>query len=180
MKPFSKIIAVYGSSAITQDSPGAEEAYRIGKLLAEAKFAVCNGGYCGAMEAASRGAKEALGEVIGVTTDSLSFRTPNPHLTRVIHTSDLLERLSVLMRTSDAYIVLDGGVGTLAELFMAWNLVAIGWKKPIIIVGDALKQAVFHLSAYSDIEETHLQLLTFVPTVDVAVEFVKEYFGECG
>ena len=180
MKPFSKIIAVYGSSAITQDSPGAEEACRMGKLLAEAKFTVCNGGYCGAMEATSRGAREAQGEVIGVTTDSLaSFRTPNPHLTRVIHTTDLLERLAALMRTSDAYIVLDGGVGTLAELFIAWNLVYIGWKKPIIVVGDALKRAVHLLSECSDIEKKHIALLNFVPTVEDAADFVKDYFSDC-
>ncbi|RJP23110.1 MAG: hypothetical protein C4527_20810 [Candidatus Omnitrophota bacterium] len=117
MESFSKIIAVFGSSAITQDSPEAARAHRLGRLLAEASFTVCNGGYMGVMEACSRGASEAGGKVIGVTCETFSRRSPNPFLTEEIPCKDLLERIATLMRIADAYLVLDGNIGTLAELF---------------------------------------------------------------
>ena len=63
-------IAVFGSS---QTPPGTEEwdqAVLTGSRLAQAGFGVVTGGYGGTMEAASKGAAEAGGHVIGVTSPS--------------------------------------------------------------------------------------------------------------
>ena len=48
-----------------------DEGLRCGELLARAGFAVATGGYGGTMEAVSRGAKDAGGEVIGVTAPTV-------------------------------------------------------------------------------------------------------------
>ncbi|HOJ60639.1 MAG TPA: LOG family protein [bacterium] len=178
LKPFSKTIAVYGSSGIPQDSPAAERAARLGRLLARARFKICNGGYMGVMEACSRGANEAGGVVIGVTCDGFQNRTPNPFLTEIVRTPDLPERIAVLMRLADGYIVLDGNIGTLAELFVAWNVVATGWKKPILVVGEDLKKALYEMQKSTEIGEKQLALLNFVDTADEAVEFLKAYFQD--
>jgi uncharacterized protein (TIGR00730 family) len=176
VKPFSKTIAVFGSSAITQDSTEAQLAYRAGELLAKAKFKICNGGYFGAMEAASRGAVEAHGEVIGVISDVFSHRIPNPFLTETVETRDLLERIATLIRIADGYIILDGGIGTLAELFVAWNMVAVGWDKPILVIGDKLHTACHDFCLHTEIEEKHLNMLKFVPTIEEAVTYLEELF----
>lgn len=178
MKPFSKIIAVFGSSAISQDSPDAEQAYTMGKLLAETQFKISNGGYCGAMESASRGAVEAGGKVVGVISQVFSHRVPNQYLTETVETADLLERIETLMRISDGYVVLDGGIGTLAELFIAWNMLATGWDKPVIVVGNRMKQALDDIRMHTEIEEKHLRLLHFCPTVDEAVKQLKKAFEQ--
>ena len=44
-----KTITVFGSSQPAEGSKAYEEARRLGRLLAEAGFAVCNGGYAGLM-----------------------------------------------------------------------------------------------------------------------------------
>lgn len=177
MDPFSKTVAVYGSSAISQDGPAAKNAERLGRLLAEAQLKICNGGYMGAMEACSRGAQEAGGQVIGVTCAAFSKRRPNPYLTEIMDTRDLPERITTLMRLADAYIILDGNIGTLAELFLAWNVAATGWNKPVLVVGDAMKKAVLGLQEHTEIGEKQLALLTFIPDVVQAADWLKRYFN---
>lgn len=175
-----KIIAVYGSSMIAQDSPGAREAERAGRLLAEAGFAVSNGGYMGAMEACSRGAREADGRVIGVTCAAFRERTPNPYLSEEIETPELTRRIATLMDISDAYMVLNGNIGTLAELFLAWNLVYMGWNKPLIVIGPSLRQAIEGLQSHTEIGEKQMRCLQFVNTVDEAVDWLKRHYGADG
>ncbi|MGI6457913.1 MAG: LOG family protein [bacterium] len=169
-------IAVFGSSSVLQDSEHALVAYRVGKLLAEAGFVVCNGGYKGTMEACSRGVKEAGGHVVGVTCKSFTNRTPNMYLTEEVCTEDLPERISTLMRIADAYIVLDGNIGTLAELFLAWNVIFMGKPKPLLIVGENMRRGLSALAEHTEIGERHLQLLEFVPTVESAVDYLKSTF----
>ena len=172
-----KTIAVYGSSGISQESESAQRACRLGRLLAENGFRICNGGYTGVMEACSRGAREAGGHVTGVCCDTFITRSPNPYLTEIIQTRDLLERITTLMRLSDAYIVLDGNIGTLAELFLAWNLIAIGWTRPLIVVGADMRNALKALEPYTEIEEKKMRHITFAPTAEEAVHHLRKYFN---
>ncbi len=130
----------------------------------------------GAMEASSRGASEAGGRIIGVTSKTFSHRTPNPYLTEERMTNDLLDRIATLMRLADAYIVMDGSIGTLAELFVAWNMLATGWDKPLIVVGDYLRCAMEVLQDYTEIREKHLDVIEFVPDEAAAVNFLHQHY----
>ncbi len=174
MKPKPITIAVYGSSGIKQDSTAARNAELLGKLLAEAGYNICNGGYMGVMEAASRGAKTAGAKVTGVTCSAFSERTPNPYLTEEISTQDLPERISTLMRIADGYIVLDGSIGTLAELFLAWNVIFMEEQKPLILVGNRLRSSVEAVVEHSAVPSDLVGLLTFVDTVEEACETMME------
>jgi uncharacterized protein (TIGR00730 family) len=177
MEPFSKTVAVYGSSAITQDSAEAQNAEQLGKRLAEEKLQICNGGYHGAMEACSRGARQAGGQIAGVVCSAFSGRTPNPYLTQVVEADSFLDRIAALMRMADAYVVLDGNIGTMAELFLAWNLAAVGGSKPVLVVGEEMKQAILGLQERTEINAKQISMLTFVETVDEAAEWLNRYFG---
>ena len=73
----SPCIAVLGSSRAQPGDPVYAQALALGRALAEAGFAVCNGGYGGIMEAVSRGAGAAGGHVVGVTC-SVYGLAPNP------------------------------------------------------------------------------------------------------
>ncbi len=173
----TQTIAVYGSSAITQDSDIAAQAERIGYQLASAGFRVSNGGYMGVMEACSRGARNAGGQVVGVTCALFRDRSPNTHLTEEIPTQDLNERIVTLMKISDAYVIMDGAIGTFAELFLAWNLVYMGWNKPIIVVGEPMRNAVLALQEHTEIDERQMKLIEFSPDVDDAVKRLRARFG---
>lgn len=62
-----KIVSVFGTGRAKTGDKNYKEAQELGRLLAGAGFAIANGGYGGTMEASAKGAKEAGGEVVGVT-----------------------------------------------------------------------------------------------------------------
>lgn len=130
-------ITLFGSAVC---NPGDElwmVAERTGELLARAGYAVVNGGYGGTMEAAARGARRAGGLVTGVAV-SIFSRTPNPLNTRVIQTETLFERLEILLRLGQAYIIFPGGSGTLVELSLAWEMSnkSLSPPRPLILLGS--------------------------------------------
>ena len=102
-----------------------------------AGWVVMNGGYSGTMEASARGAKEAGGHVVGITVELFS-RTPNRFTDETQCACDLWERLRVLVERADAFVVLPGATGTLAEIGVAWEFLCkkVMPPKPIVFLGD--------------------------------------------
>ncbi len=135
-----RIVSVFGGSSPSPGTPPYEEAYRLGKLLAEEGYAVMNGGYSGTMEAVSKGAKEAGGHVIGVivATFERDGHQPNPYLDEIIRYERLPERLLHLVTRCDAAVALRGGIGTLSEVSLMWSLLQTGetGPKPFILLGE--------------------------------------------
>ncbi len=131
------VVAVFGSSTTRPDEPAWAVAEELGERLAAAGFAVMNGGYQGSMEAVSAGARRAGGEVIGVTTALFNHRPANPHLTHREDTTTLLERLDYLVHVAAGFVVLEGSIGTMAELFLSWNLLAVDGRPqaPLVCLG---------------------------------------------
>ena len=69
-------ISVFGGSQPREGSTAYAEAQQLGRLLAERGHVVLTGGYIGVMEAVSRGAREAGGHVIGVTSEDIEAWRP--------------------------------------------------------------------------------------------------------
>jgi len=131
-------VAVFGSSTVREAEPGWREAHELGAALARHGVATMTGGYGGAMAAASRGAHEAGGHVIGVTVDLFERRGPvNPWVRERVHTPDLFERLRYLVNSADGFIAAAGSIGTLTELFLVWTLVSVEGRAaaPIVLMG---------------------------------------------
>jgi uncharacterized protein (TIGR00730 family) len=140
-----KTITIFGTANAKFGEAAYELAYQTGKLLAQAGFVIANGGYGGTMLAASKGAAEAGGEIIGVTCSAFKSSTANEYITREIVTKSLDERLDTLIKLGQAYVVLPGGTGTLLELAKVWELKNKGFieaDKPIILVGGFWKPLV--------------------------------------
>jgi len=126
------VIAVVGGSAV--DDRTYLVAKEVGRLLAEADAVVINGGYSGVMEAASWGASEAGGTVIGILQGT-DTGEGNAHLTHAIATGMGKGRNTIIAISCDAMIAIDGGYGTLSEVAQALNhgrpVVALGsWDIP--------------------------------------------------
>ncbi len=129
------IVAVFGSSTAREPEAGWHEAHRLGAALARLGAATMTGGYDGAMAAASRGAHEAGGHVIGVTVDLFDSRGPvNPWVRERVHTPDLFERLRHLVHAADGYVAVAGSIGTLTEVFLVWTMVSVDGRAPAPIV----------------------------------------------
>lgn len=132
------VVAVFGSSTLREDEATYAEVRRLGEALAQRGCAVMTGGYDGAMAAASRGANEAGGHVIGVTVELFEKRGPvNRWVHERVHTPTLTARLEHLVRTADAFVVVTGSIGTLTELFLAWSLLAVSARPaaPLVLMG---------------------------------------------
>ena len=173
-------IAVFGSSQPRPGSAAYEQARLLGRLLVEAGFAIVNGGYSGTMQGASQGAAEAGGEAIGITCAAFDGTRPggNAYLSRAIHTPDLLARLRQLIERSDGFVVLGGGVGTLLELFLTWNLLVIGIvDKPCVLVGAHWRRVLAALERETGVGPRHVAMLQVVDTPQEAVSFLEAVIG---
>lgn len=169
-------ITVFGSARAEPGSNAYEQARTLGQLLAQAGFTVVSGGYTGTMQAVSQGARESGGQAVGITCAIFDgtpegARQGNSYLTQTIHTSDLLTRLRYLTESGDGFIVLDGGVGTLLELLLVWNLLAIRvFQKPCVLVGEHWRSVLDALEHETRLEPWHRALLHTVDTPQQAVE----------
>lgn len=134
-----KIVTVFGSGVAKETSEEYKTARALGRLLANEGFAICNGGYKGIMEASARGAKEAGGKTIGITTSAFEGKA-NPWIDEERCVPSWRERLFSLIETGEAYVFLDGGTGTLAELFTVWEMTNKRLiSKPLTMLGFRLK-----------------------------------------
>jgi uncharacterized protein (TIGR00725 family) len=118
----NKTITIFGSSKPIEGDEEFIVAYNLGKLLAQRGFNVCTGGYQGIMNAVSKGAGENGAEVIGVTVNGWGAIT-SKYITKEIKCDNLNDRLEKLIESGDAYVVLQGGTGTLLELALVWELI---------------------------------------------------------
>jgi uncharacterized protein (TIGR00725 family) len=171
------VVAVFGSSAGRPGEPGYEEARACGRLLAEAGYAVATGGYGGTMEACSRGAAEAGARVIGVTAPAAfpGRAGANAWVGEEMPAPTIPERIHGILSLSAAYIALDGSIGTLTELLVAWNVAFIARlsglpAKPVIAVGPSWAALV---PALANALDTDASPVTLAADVAAAVAEVR-------
>lgn len=130
------VVTIFGTSKAKPGQKPYEIAFRLGRELGLAGYAIANGGYGGTMLASAQGARQVGGEVIGVTCSAFGRSGPNSYVSYEIQTHSLQERLARLVELGRAFVVLPGGTGTLLELAEVWELKnkrLAGREKPIII-----------------------------------------------
>jgi uncharacterized protein (TIGR00730 family) len=171
----SKIVTVFGTARAGPGDSAYALAAEMGRLLAQAGFAIANGGYGGTMLAAAKGAARAGGEVIGVTCSAFKASRANEYVTREIVAHSLDERLDTLIELGQAYVVLPGGTGTLLELAKVWELKNKGFLKaarPIILVGEFWKPLVDLVATDDPDSSRHVKL---ADGPNQAVELIDGY-----
>ena len=148
-----KTICVFGSSRREEGSDLYRQAYELGGELARAGYAVLTGGYAGSMEAVSRGAAEAGGQVIGITCAIFDPTPPNPWLSEEIKAPTLLARLETMLDRADGFVAVRGGIGTLSEVTLAWSLLQTRtWhSKPLVLLGADWQGVLDSFMAYTDL-----------------------------
>ena len=139
----NKTITIFGSAIPRMDDEQYKFAYQLGASLAKNGFNICTGGYGGIMEAASKGAFDNAGFVYGVTVE-LWDKNPNPYITVEVREQKLFERITKLLQLGDAYIILQGGTGTLLEFAAVWEYANKNLQspKPIICHSQMWKEIV--------------------------------------
>lgn len=140
-------IAIFGSSRAKHDSSLVKDAYEVAKTLAEAGYIVVDGGGPGVMRAATIGAKEGGGKVIGIVLEADKYmhyegRDLLNKFDIEIKVKNYVERTLALMREGQVYVIFNGGTGTISEFGMAWGLAKLyfGHHKPLILYGSFWKE----------------------------------------
>lgn len=169
-----RIVTIFGGSRCTETDPEYREAYRAGELLAREGFTICTGGYLGVMEAASRGAREAGGRVLGIVMNQFKSE-PNRFLTDKVATPHFYERLQRLIVRSVGFIAVRGGMGTVTELSLVWNKIQtrVIEPRPLVLLGECWPPVVEQWKRFLAVSDRDVAWLDFAATPDEAVEIIK-------
>ncbi len=174
-------VTIFGGATPQENGASYEDAYRLGQKLAQAGHAVLTGGYIGTMEAASRGAAEAGGHVIGVTCTEVEVWRKvkaNAWVMEERRFETLHDRLLALIDGCDAAIALPGGVGTLLEIAMMWNRMIVDAisHRPLVLVGDGWRETMagFYAAQGSYVSPGARDLLTYAANIDIAFDIIQE------
>ncbi|MDV3752315.1 LOG family protein [Elizabethkingia anophelis] len=129
-----KRITVFCGSSFGTESVYEEQAYELGKILAQNTIGLVYGGAnVGLMGAVANGVIENGGEAIGVLPYFLKGKEiAHENLTELILVDTMHERKAKMNELSDGVITLPGGFGTLEELFEMITWAQLGLhQKPI-------------------------------------------------
>ncbi|MDB5389556.1 MAG: ygdH [Planctomycetaceae bacterium] len=130
-------VTVFGSARFHEDHAFYQMARGVGAEIAKLGFTVMTGGGPGIMEAANRGAKEVGGRSVGCNIVLPKEQHENPYLDQMILFRYFFVRKVMLVKYSQAFIIMPGGYGTLDEAFEAMTLIQTGkvYNFPVIFMG---------------------------------------------
>ena len=176
------LITVIGKSAKDPRDPvppkALSAAEEVGRLVAERGGVLVSGGLFGVMEAASRGAKRADGLVVGILP-GFDKRDANDYVDIAITTGMGWMRNTLTVRAADAVIMISGGIGTLNELTVAYEL-----KPTVVLEGTGGWSSRIRELAYGGkhLDEAKIAELHYAQTPREAVElaFSLAARGETG
>ncbi len=119
-----KQVVIIGSG---DDVINSSISYDIGRFIARNRWVLITGGRGGIMEAASRGAAEENGVVVGILPGTHP-EDANAYCGIVIPTGVGYARNMINVLSGDVIIAIGGKSGTLSELAYSWH-----FRKPIIL-----------------------------------------------
>jgi uncharacterized protein (TIGR00725 family) len=114
-----RYVAVCGASDATASQ--LESAREVGRLLAESGVVVINGGLGGVSGAASEGAAQAGGTVVGILPNT-DRAGANAHLSISLPTGMGQARNVLIVTAAESVIAIGEGWGTLSEIALARRL----------------------------------------------------------
>ncbi len=130
-------VTIFGSARAKPGSFAYEEVKRVAAALSADGCAIITGGGPGLMQAANEGASDSGGQSIGIRVDLPFEQEVNCFVRQAYEHRTFFTRLHQFVLTSDAYLVAPGGIGTVLETLMIWQLLQVRHLQntPLILVG---------------------------------------------
>jgi uncharacterized protein (TIGR00730 family) len=141
-------VTIFGSARAKPGSFVYEEVKRVAAALAEIGCDIITGGGPGLMQAANEGAASAnaaeRARSVGIRVDLPFEQEVNPFVEQAFEHKTFFSRLHHFVLTSDAYVVTPGGIGTVLELMLIWQLLQVKHVRdtPLILVGNMWAELV--------------------------------------
>jgi len=131
-------VSIFGSARIRPRTKAYAETMRMAERLAAMGCDIITGGGPGLMQAANEGAKAARrGRSYGIRVDLPFEQSSNAFVTESFEHETFFTRLHQFVIASDAFIVTPGGIGTVLETMMIWQLLQVRHltDTPLVLVG---------------------------------------------
>src|SRR5579862_4137985 len=134
-------VTIFGSARARPGTFVYEEVKRVAAALAEMGCDIITGGGPGLMQAANEGAASVNAverdRSVGIRVDLPFEQEVNPFVEQAFEHKTFFSRLHHFVLASDAFIVAPGGIGTVLELMMVWQLLQVKHVEgvPLFLVG---------------------------------------------
>jgi uncharacterized protein (TIGR00730 family) len=135
-------VAIFGSARAQPGTFVYEEVKRASAAFAAMGCDIVTGGGPGLMQAANEGARSAGARgSIGIRVDLPFEQDVNPFVVQAFEHETFFTRLHHFVIASDAFVVVPGGIGTVLETLMIWQLLQVRHVEgvPLILVGKMWK-----------------------------------------
>jgi hypothetical protein len=135
-------VTIFGSARLQPGTFAYESVKQLAAELTKMGCDIMSGGGPGLMQAANEGAlsvdPEALHRSVGIRVDLPFEQAINPFVGQIYEHRTFFSRLHHFMIISDAFVVVPGGIGTLLELSLVWQLLQVRklYNTPLILVGN--------------------------------------------
>jgi uncharacterized protein (TIGR00730 family) len=132
-------VTIFGSARAKPGTFAYEETKRAAGALSQMGCDIITGGGPGLMQAANEGAASVSGPglSVGIRVELPFEQGVNAFVTQAFKHRTFFTRLHHFVLSSDAFIVAPGGIGTVLETLMIWQLLQVGHLRdvPLMLVG---------------------------------------------
>ena len=141
-------VTVFGSARLQPGTPAYDGVKQLAAELTTMGCDIVTGGGPGLMQAANEGAASvdpaALHRSVGIRVELPFEQEVNPFVGQMYEHRTFFSRLHQFMIMSDAFVVTPGGIGTLLELSLVWQLLQVRklYNTPLILVGKMWAELV--------------------------------------
>jgi uncharacterized protein (TIGR00730 family) len=180
-------VTIFGSARAQPGTYVYNEVKRIAAALAEMGCDIITGGGPGLMQAANEGAAAVhapeRNRSVGIRVDLPFEQEANPFVEQAFEHKTFFTRLHHFVLTSDAFVVAPGGIGTVLETTMIWQLLQVRHvhDTPLILVGkmwaDLVEWAREHLLTSQPplANPEDMAIPRCVNTADEAIALIREH-----
>jgi uncharacterized protein (TIGR00730 family) len=141
-------VTIFGSARLKPGTAAYEGVKQLAAELTSMGCDILSGGGPGLMQAANEGAHSVdpkrRGRSIGINIELPFEQQVNPFVTQASEHRTFFSRLHHFMIMSDAFVVTPGGIGSLLELSLVWQLLQVRhlYNTPLILVGNMWAELV--------------------------------------
>jgi uncharacterized protein (TIGR00730 family) len=176
-------VSIFGSARVQPGTFGYEETKRAAAALAAMGCDIITGGGPGLMQAANEGAASSpeRAHSVGIRVDLPFEQEVNAFVTEAFEHRTFFTRLHQFVLTSDAFLVAPGGIGTVLEMMLIWQLLQVKHlhNTPLILVGKmwpglvewARSSMLATVPPLAKVED--MAIPRCVPGADEAIELIR-------
>ena len=175
-------ITIFGNSKAIETDEEYIGAYESSKLIARSGRIIVNGGGPGVMYASTKGAKDANGMVRVVyytpkNATSFEGKSGLEIADEHFQESNYIDRTQRLIEMGDAFLIFNGGTGTVSEFAMAWSVAKLyfGHHKPLIFYGAFWRNILDAFWKNMKVREEEYRVFRYAVTPEQVMQHINEY-----